>query len=251
MVGRKKNKENVRSKKVSLEGSTADENLQSLRSWIQKIEQTTTSVSSRLSAVEKRLSEGRTELAMRTLGGMNDSVEAILLDEPNKNTTEPVSTLDGELYNLHTTIADQKQEADTLKEQMHELRTMNTQVRLDLEMAQTTISEMHTALEHHMQNTARHKPFVMHVGALKIPVEFTGIIGGLLAFTVAILVLINQKEILLSPIFLVLVGILFLGSALVKVVRSRPQAFEQPSFSSPLITPVAQINAAPSKRKEG
>ncbi|PNX53367.1 MAG: hypothetical protein BV458_04820 [Thermoplasmata archaeon M9B2D] len=251
MVVRKKNKENVRSKKVSLEGSPAEENLQSLRSWIQKIEQTTTSVSSRLSAVEKRLSEGRTEHIIRTLSGMNDSVEAIFADEPNRNTTELVSTLDGKLHNLHTTIADQKQEADTLKEQMHELKTMNTQVRLDLEMTQTTISEMHTALEHHMKNTEHHKPFVMHVGALKIPIEFTGIIGGLLAFTITILVLINHKEILLSPVFLVLVGILFLGSALVKMVRLRPQTLEQPSFSSPLITPMTQVNAAPSKRKEG
>ena len=42
-------------KKKTKKDTSSQDNIQSMRSWIRKIEQTTSSVSSRLSAVEKRL----------------------------------------------------------------------------------------------------------------------------------------------------------------------------------------------------
>ena len=57
MLVRKK-RENLHKKKVMTEDPSSGENLQSLGSWIHKIEQTTTSVSSRLQktvAARKRL----------------------------------------------------------------------------------------------------------------------------------------------------------------------------------------------------
>ena len=50
---KKKDKAKTKQKKTS---EIYEENIQSMRSWVRKIEQTTNSVSSRLSAVEKRLS---------------------------------------------------------------------------------------------------------------------------------------------------------------------------------------------------
>ena len=43
-------------KMLKKEDVVSEDNIQSLRSWVRKIEQSTMSVSSRLSAVEKRLS---------------------------------------------------------------------------------------------------------------------------------------------------------------------------------------------------
>jgi uncharacterized RDD family membrane protein YckC len=105
-------------------------------------------------------------------------------------------------------------------------------------------------MEHRMKRTERQEPFVMRVGALEVPVEFTGLIGGLLAFIIAILVLIDQKSILLSPVFLFLVGLLLIGFALLKMVRTRSRTPLHPFFTRPIKTPSAQINPIPYERKE-
>ena len=72
---------------------------------------------------------------------------------------------------------------------------------------------------------------------MEIPIEFTGNIGDLLAFTIAILVAINQKAVLLSPLFLFLVCVLLIGSAMLKMVRTRSRNSLRPYFTMPLKTP--------------
>jgi hypothetical protein len=246
-----KKKENVLGKKAIRQGSASEENLQTLRSWIQKIEQTTTSVSSRLSAVEKRLSGGTTEQNTGNPIGLEGPVETLLLNVKHKNTGQLARLLDDELSLLHNECVHQQQEANGFKEQIQDIEKMNARIALDLQAVQTTISKINTVMDQHMKHADRQEPFVMHVGALEIPIEFTGVIGGLLAFIVAILVLVNQKAVLLSPVFLFLVGALFLGCTLIKTVRSRTRTLKYPSFPMPLHTPAAQIKQVASKRKEG
>lgn len=233
------------------EGSDSEENLQSVRSWIRKIEQTTTSVSSRLSAVEKRLS-GRMSGSdgLKTIG-IEGPIETLFLQMKKKNTPEVARVLDSELTLLHNELVKQQQEMGSLKEQIVEIEKTNTTNTTDLETMQTTMTELNTTVELQMNQTERHEPFMMHLGSLEVPVEFTGIIGGFLAFLIAILVLIGQKEILLSPWFLFPVGLLLIGFALVKMIRNRSHKLRHPFLPLRLDTSSAQLDLAQLERKEG
>jgi hypothetical protein len=250
MLVRKK-KEKVRKKKEITEGSAKGENLQTIRSWIRTIEQTTTSVSSRLSAVENRLSGAMKEPENGILKAMKGPIETLLLKVKKKDTGEVVRVLDGELSLLHNELVKQQQETCCLQEQLGAFEKTNKTIATELQEVQTAISEMKTTLELRMKRSERHEPFVMHVGALEVPVEFTGLIGGLLAFIIAMLVLIDQKPILLSPVFLFLVGLLLIGFALLKMVRTRSRTLLHPFFTMPLKTSSTQIEPVPCERKGG
>ncbi|DAC71658.1 MAG TPA: hypothetical protein DSN98_09275 [Thermoplasmata archaeon] len=247
----RKRKENLLKKKGIAEGSDSEENLQTLRSWIRKIEQTTSSVSSRLSAVEKRLSGGMSEPDARNRIGMEGPVETLFTNVKKKNAGQLVRVLDSELALLHNEAAAQQQETCCLKEQLEVIEKRSTTMVAELQTVQASLSEIKTARELQVNRTERSEPFVVHLGALEFPVEFTGIIGGLLAFVIAILVLVDQKAVLLSPVFLFLVGLLLIGFALVKMVRSRSKAPLSPIFSLPLKTSSAHIDPVPCDRKEG
>jgi hypothetical protein len=250
MLVRKK-KEHGQKKKKTLDSTGAEDTLQSLRSWIRKIEQTTTSVSSRLSAVEKRLSGGSMDSPLTGHRVLEGPVETFLRSIKKENVSEAARVLDGEIAFLHNELVSKQLETDDLKTQLEALETTNTVVTEGLQGTQAAISELKTAVETQMKQSRHHEPLVMHLGALEFPVEFTGIIGGSLAFVIAFLVLINQKEILLSPVFLVIVGLLLLGFAMVKMVRSRSRALLSPSFGLPLDTPSGQITPVPCERKQG
>jgi hypothetical protein len=249
MLVRKK-RENLLKKKAIHEDLSSGENLQSLGSWIRKIEQSTTSVSSRLSAVEKRLSIGMIESGSVSLVTMEGPVEKLVLNVKKKNASELARALDGELSLLHNGLVKQEQELGLLKEQLVVVEKMNTAITAELQTVHTAMSQMNTTMELRLERTERREPFVMRLGAMEIPIEFTGIIGGLLAFTIAILVAINQKAVLLSPVFLFLVGVLLIGSAMLKMVRTRSRSSMRPYFTMPLTTPSVQINSVPYEQKE-
>jgi hypothetical protein len=250
MLVRKK-RENLLKKKALHEDPSSGENLQSLGSWIRKIEQSTTSVSSRLSAVEKRLSIGMIEAESIHLVTMEGPVEKLIQNVKKKNASELARVLDGELILLQNELVKQEQEFGLLKEQLIGFEKMNMAITTELQTVHTAMSQMNTKIDLRLEHTERREPFVMRLGAMEIPIEFTGILGGLLAFTIAILVLINQKAILLSPLFLFLVGLLLIGSAMVKMVRTRSRSSLRPYFTMPLKTPSVQIKPVPYERKEG
>lgn len=250
MLVRKK-KDYVQNKKKMRDSTSSEDTLQSFRSWIRKIEQTTTSVSSRLSAVEKRLSGGTMDSAFNGPRVMEGPVQTFLLSIEKDNAHEVARVLDSELALLHNELVSQQLETNDLKTHFEALEKTNTMVTKELQGTQDVISELKTTLETQMKQTRQHEPLVMRLGALEFPIEFTGIIGGSLAFFIAFLVLINQKEILLSPVFLVVVGLLLLGFAMVKTVRSRSRSLLSPSFELPLDTPSAQRNPVPCERKQG
>jgi len=250
MLVRKK-RENLLKKKVMPGDPSSGENLQSLGSWIRKIEQSTTSVSSRLCAVEKRLSIGMMESESVHLVTMEGPVEKLVLNVKKKNASELARALDGELNLLHNELVKQEQQLSSLKEQLVVFEKLNMAITAELQTVHTEVSQMNTTMELRLERTDRREPFVMRLGAMEIPIEFTGIIGGLLAFTIAILVAINQKAVLLSPLFLFLVGVLLIGSAMLKMVRTRSRSLMRPYFTMPLKTPSAQINPVPYEQKEG
>jgi hypothetical protein len=248
MLVRKK-RENLLKKKVMTGDPSSGENLQSLGSWIRKIEQSTTSVSSRLSAVEKRLSIGMMESESVHLVTMEGPVEKLILNGKKKNASELARALDSELSLLHNELVNQEAQLGSLKEQLVVVEKMNMAITENLQKVHTAMSQMNTTMELRLNRPERREPFVMRLGTMEIPIEFTGIIGGLLAFTIAILVVINQKAVLLSPVFLFLVGVLLIGFAMLKMIRTRSRSSLRPYFTMPLKTPSVQINPVQYERK--
>jgi prefoldin subunit 5 len=250
MLVRKRKEKNVKKRGREKE-IDSEENLQSVRSWIRKIEQTTSSVSSRLAAVEKRLSGRTSETDSLKTIDLQGPVETLLVHGKKKNTAEIARVLDAELSCLHNEQLRQQQEFNDLKEQLNEIEKTQTTVSTALQTMQISIADLHTLVESQRAKKEKHEPLVMHLGSLEVPVEFTGIIGGLLVFLIAILVLIGQKEILLSPWFLFPVGLLLIGFALVKMIRNRTRSSRHSFFPLPLETSTVQPKVASIKRKEG
>jgi hypothetical protein len=141
--------------------------------------------------------------------------------------------LDHELTFLHNELIDQKKEFDRLKEQLTAFEEMNMTTTTELKTIRTAISQMNETIAKKMEQKGRAESFVMHLGTMEIPIELTGVIGGCLAFTIAIIVLIGQKEILLSPVFLCGVGVLLIGVALSKMIRARSRRTLHPFMAMP------------------
>jgi chromosome segregation ATPase len=247
----RKRKEKLSKKKRINEETDSEENLQSVRSWIRKIEQTTASVSSRLSAVEKRLSGRMSEMNGGKTIGIEGPIETLFVHVKKKDTPEVVRILDSELCFLHNELTKQQQETSTIKEQLEKIEKTQTTMTTEFQGLQTAMTDLNTTMELQMNQKEKHEPFVMRLGSLEVPVEFTGIIGGLLAFLIAILVLIGQKEILLSPWFLIPVGLLLITFALVKMIRNRSHRELHPFLSLPLDTSSVQSTLTALERKEG
>jgi len=223
----RKNQDKRNRKKTKAVVPLSEESVQSLRSWVRKIEQSTSSVSSRLTAVETRLSGGYASTDEALLSVMEGPVERFLSDVQKgkkKTLEEHARVLDHELHCLHTELGKQQQEYQALKDQVDELNQSLPLVLKDLGEVRSTVTPMLRQLEMKTQLLAQKKPMVMKLGTMEIPVEITGIIGGILSFTIAALVALDQKTVLLSPVFLGAVGILLIGSALMKALRMRLRA---------------------------
>jgi hypothetical protein len=222
-----KNHEKSHHKKTTTTAPSSEETVQSLRSWVRKIEQTTSSVSSRLTAVEMRLTGSFTSSGEMLLSVNEGPVERFFTGLKNgkkKTLEEHARALDHELFCLCTELEKRKQEFQTLEEHVTELERLIPSVQHDLREVHSTISPMLQTMEMKTQMVEQRKPLVMKLGAVEIPVEVTGIIGGLLAFIIAILVAFNQKAVLLSPVFLSAVGMLLIGSAVGKALRMRSKS---------------------------
>jgi hypothetical protein len=239
-------------KKAASPNPSPEDTLQSLRSWIRKIEQSTTSVSSRLTAVEKRLSGGGiTESDAANLVSMQGPLETFVRNGKKRNAGDLAHVLDNELTLLHNELVKQEQDLESLKHHLSSVEEKHTGFTRDIQSIQLLLSQMDEKVRVRMERLERREPFVMRLGAMEIPIEFTGIIGGLLAFTIAILVVLNQKTVLLSPVFLSAVGLLLIGSAMIKMIRTRSKTTLRPTYAMPLTTRSTTINPLQYERKEG
>ena len=140
--------------------------MSNLYQWIQRIEQITENINTRLSAIERRFSS-------------------------NENITDPTpitivkDDLDIAISMLQETTSSQQRELEKLKKQFSDYNNRNHQL-------------------------------TMKIGRKEVSLEITGIIGGLLSFLVAGLLLIGGREIILSPVFLAIIGIIFISFSIMK-----------------------------------
>jgi len=184
--------------------------IQSLQGWMRKLEQSNGSISSRLLAVENRIS---------------------LLPNKGLLSLPVLETQDNEGYLSKKDSAGELQSAlSTESSFLDQLTTMTS----DIEDLKEQLQEYQKKVQHHetekqqltehlrsMENEFRKHSVIMNVHGKEIPVEIVGIIGGLLVFLIAGLILVGGKDIVMSPGFLGVLGCVLIGSSVFRSVHGQ------------------------------
>ncbi len=210
------------------------ESITALHSWMQKNEQMIASISGRLAVVETRLSLvaplSGPEMREETGGPVQR-----LLGEGRKNHAMNVKAwarvLDQELTLLQTSVQDHGvrlgSTADRLtavEKSMTETAALHEAVKTDSTQLATSVTERLDKVEQRLG-----RPMMMRLGRFELPLEVSGILMGGLAFTVAALIFLGQKAVLVDPAFLAGVGCVFLTSALAKRVIMKTRKMPSPA----------------------
>lgn len=211
-------------KKKGLHGNkvSSEDTVQSFRSWVRKLEQTANSLSSRLSAVEKRLSLKKFNDSSGLISGniLEGSVRNIfnnIKEKKEGKTLEELSKLlDKEFSIMQEELMSQQIEIATLKEKIDGISSSLEVITAAANKEDVYNSKLLDELQLKLEKIERKKPPVMKLGDMEIPIEITGIMGGIIAFIMAVIVAVDQSEIIISPLFLLLIGFILIGSALFK-----------------------------------
>ncbi len=242
-----KRKTNARKKKALRDKTPSEDTVQSFRSWIRKLDQTANSLSSRLSAVEKRLSRRKLDSSANLTpgnmveGNMGRIFEILKGGTENKNFDEVSRILDSEFTIMQEELISQQTEVAFLKEKIGEVSSSLDIINGEIKEGHIYNSKFLKGVESRLEKIERREPPVMKLGRMEIPIEITGVIGGIIAFIAAIIIAMGQKEIIVSPLFLLLVGFILIGSALFK-------AF---SVGSVIVRPFKKTSEIPSKIEDG
>jgi len=224
------NKRKESKKKIRKDTITSDDTIQSFRNWVGKIEQMTNSISCRLAAVEKRLSGRKTgdinnSILTDTIDGPIEQIFTVLKDgKGNKNIEEVSRILDREFSVLQEEVTSLQNEISSIKEKISGLDSYLNNFREAVKSSRISDSKQLNDFENRLEKIERRAPPVMKIGDMEIPIEITGIIGGILVFIIAIIVAFGQREIIISPPFLALIGSILIISSLFKMLKIRSTA---------------------------
>jgi hypothetical protein len=222
MLTNKKDKEIKKKKKKDPDAD--EDNIQSMRSWVRKIEQSANSISSRLSAVEKRISRGTDPdnnlLTVETSVG--DTISKAIVDLQNiddKDFEELVRILGSELAIIREEFLSQQNEISLFNEKVDDLNDSLSNIKEEIQKTQEYEEQIVKDVNERISKIENRAPPTMKLGKMEVPVEIAGVIAGGIAIFAALLVMLDQQSFLVSPGFLALVGILFIGAALLKTVK--------------------------------
>jgi len=223
------NKNKTSKKKQKKSSDDYEENLQSMRSWVRKIEQSTNSVSSRLSAVEKRLSVRNNDASN------NPGTNVNILDRPFKNVfkdlkigdntskeiVEVSNILDSEFERIQNELVAQQTEVEGINKKIQEINKTLLNIKEEIKKSRDIETKFLTDFRKRLELIEKRAAPIMKLGKLEVPIEISGIVAGLIAIFAALFILMDQTSILVSPAFLGIVGLVFIGSAVFKAVKSR------------------------------
>jgi hypothetical protein len=217
-------------KKNTKDKDISDDNIDTLRSWIRRIEQSTNSLSSRLSAVEKRISNYKDKSKISGIsiiksseGPIEKIVESFEKEKKDKDVIEVSKILDQEISSIQDSIVSHDQELTTIESKLATLE--NTVALLDKNESNVIshIEQINKSMNQQLSKIERRIPPTVKLGKLEIPFEITGITLGIFLFFAAILLFLDMQHLILSPFLLLLVGIIFILSALFKSILSLRQ----------------------------
>jgi len=219
---------NKSKKQINDNERKSSDNIQSMRSWIRKIEQSTNSVSSRLSAVEKRISNRTNNNSKNDLSGfpiIDGSIDSFidkLKDEKEEKNLEYIfRVFDSELAMIMDDIDTQESEIKKFKEHIDQINNSISETNDGLMKTRDISEKQIIHLNERIGNLERNAPPTMKIGKMQIPIEISGITAGSIALFAALMVALNKTVIITSPVFLVLAGIVFFGTTVFKTLKSR------------------------------
>ena len=201
------------------------ENIQSMRSWIRKIEQSTNSISSRLAAVEKRLSGRKfdSDSPMITGNMMEGPIERIFVDlkeaKKDKEIEELSRLLDTEFQLIQDEIVEHKKLLSEVQEKLEVVNESQEDTDVDVKHVHKLHENFKQNYEARLQKIEKYQPAIMKLGKMEVPLEIAGVIAGVLAIIAAIFVAVGWKSLLISPYFLAIIGLVFIGSAFYKTLK--------------------------------
>ncbi len=201
-----------------------EENIESMKTWVRKIEQTSQSISSRLAAIERRISGRPTDTQSLLSGDISagpiQRIFAELKDAKKKKTPEEtIQLVDMEFSFIQEEIIKQREELDDLKEKFRAITDSFDTINKNLDELQTTNMQLAQDIATRLDILERRAPPVLKLGTKEIPIEMTGLIGGILMLAITGIVIAGQKDILISPVFLFAVSIILLASTALKTMK--------------------------------
>jgi len=201
----------------------SEESIQSFRSWIRKLEQSTNSLGSRLSAVEKRISNKKIENTKEIQENdkkITKIFKKIKKDQDITENLEEIGTvLDEELIDIREEIIQQQIEIKEINKKLKDIDLSIKHITEEIEKSKNINNSLSENMEYRLEKIEKKEPLSFKFGKMEIPIEITGLIGGTIAIIIAVLVSIGYKEILISPIFLTLIGVILISSTLLKTLN--------------------------------
>jgi len=187
-----------------------------LRNWIRRIEQNIDSIDKRLDAVERRLS-GEIFTSPKILKNEGKSSPEIL----DSKIQELSQKLDEEIKNIREEILGVKK-AGNGTYVVGENKRRRTPVVIPhggKEKGGTTAEQKCAKeiaeLERRVERIERRKTTVK-VGKVEIPIEITGIVGGVFAFMIAALLFGGYRDMVISPVFSMFIGAVLISAVALK-----------------------------------
>lgn len=216
-------------KKTVKEKKSNDENVQAIRSWVRNIEQSTNSLSSRLNAIEKRISLGLDNTFKKSDPSFKifeKSIQNVLSDlNENDYTEESINYIINAFEKKFSFIDDKVEssyaEMQIINEKINELNKSLDNNYEEIKKIRTTEIKILKDFKKRLEKIERRSPPTMKIGGTEIPIELSGIIAGSISIFAAFLVILNQQNFLISPFFLATIGLIFISSALFKSIRAR------------------------------
>ncbi len=190
-----------------------------LRGKMRKMEQNLDSLNRRLDAIERRLSEEGFEgtTVMNDQGHPSQNVEKRVHQLSQKMDSE-ITQLQQELQEIKKGHAGPSPK-DTSQNQRSGSPTVLKAGKQKGSTSDGKAGNINSGaladLERRMEELEGRKATVK-VGRIEVPVEITGIVGGVLAFLIAALLVQGYRELIISPAFVVFLGVVLVAAAAFK-----------------------------------
>ncbi|MCD6473753.1 MAG: hypothetical protein J7K47_02460 [Thermoplasmata archaeon] len=184
------------------EPETNEKEIKEMSNWLHRLQQSIESLEKRLDAIERRLS--------------NESFESshlIMKEKENRKVDLPkdieklIRKLQDEIEDLKNRVKERRIESKETKEPIISIRKSEQKAK--------NYDNAILDIERRLEKLERRKATVK-VGKIEVPIEITGIVGGLLAFLIAILLLEGYKRLVISPGFVGFIGIALIAATAVK-----------------------------------
>jgi len=184
-----------------------------LKGWIRRIEQNVNSIDKRLDAVERRLSG-------------EEFIPPKIVSEGRKYQDELENKIQEIYKKLNGELKDIKSELDKFDELIRK-NSKNKNKKAPIVISSVYASEKQKSTDKHafikdmadierrLERLEKRKATVK-LGKVEIPIEITGVVGGSLSLVISILLLSGYKNIVISPAFSALAGIILIIAVAVK-----------------------------------